>query len=56
MVRGILTDEMWNKIKDLLPPETGYWCRPSKPHRELIEGILWILRTGAPWRDLPLEY
>lgn len=56
MSRKLLTDEMWNKIKPLLPSETGYWGRPSKPHREVIEGILWILRTGSPWRDLPVEY
>jgi transposase len=40
----------------LLPaqkPETG---RPSNDHRTMINGILWILRTGAPWRDLPSRY
>lgn len=56
MPRTVLTDEMWNKIYPLLPSETGHWGRPYKPHRDIIEGILWILRTGAPWRDLPLEY
>jgi putative transposase len=56
MVRKILTDIMWDKIKNLLPQENGYWGRPSRPHREIIEGILWIFRTGAPWRDLPVEY
>lgn len=56
MARKLLTEEMWNKIKPLLPPESGYWGRPSKPHREVIEGILWVLRTGSPWRDLPVEY
>lgn len=56
MVRMVLTDEKWDKIKPLLPQERGYWGRPSRSHREIIEGILWILRTGAPWRDLPSEY
>jgi transposase len=56
MSRSLLTDEMWEKIKPLLPLESGYWGRPSRPHRKIIEGILWIFRTGAPWRDLPSEY
>ena len=56
MARTTLTDDMWKKIEPLLPPQTGYWKRPYKPHREVVEGILWILRTGAPWRDLPPEY
>ena len=56
MTRNMITDEIWNKISPLLPPENGYWGRPSRPHREILEGILWILRTGAPWRDLPPQY
>lgn len=56
MARSLLSDEMWEKIKPLLPPESGYWGRPSRSHRKIIEGILWIFRTGAPWRDLPEEY
>lgn len=52
----MITDDIWDKIQPLLPPETGYWGRPYKPHRAIIEGILWIMRTGAPWRDLPPEY
>jgi transposase len=56
MARSMLKEEMWMKIKPLLPPQSGYWGRPSRSHRNIIEGILWILRTGAPWRDLPEEY
>lgn len=56
MARSLMTEEMWEKIKPLLPLESGYWGRPSRPHRTIIEGILWIFRTGAPWRDLPPEY
>jgi transposase len=54
--RHELTDEQWEKLEPLLPaqkPETG---RPRKDHRQIINGILWILRTGAPWRDLPERY
>jgi transposase len=56
MVRDYITDTMWEKLKPHLPPERGYWGRPSKPHREVLGGIVWIMRTGAPWRDLPKEF
>ena len=56
MPRTLLSEEMWRKIEPLLPRESGYWGRPAAPHRRIIEGILWIFRTGAPWRDLPSEY
>lgn len=55
MVRHRLTDEQWNLIKDVFPPpaNTG---RPPRCRRVILDGILWILRTGAPWRDLPKEF
>jgi len=56
MTRTILTDKLWKKLQPTLPPERGYWGRPSRSHREIIEGILWVLRTGAPWRDLPPKF
>ena len=49
MNRVLLTNQRWEKIKPLLPSERGYWGRPSRPHRRILEGILWILRTGAPY-------
>ena len=51
-----LTDEQWSMIKDLLPAETGRRGRPAKDNRSMVNAILWILRTGAPWRDLPNCY
>ena len=51
-----ITDKQWNRIKDLLPSETGRVGRPTKSNRLMVNGILWILRTGAPWRDLPKCY
>lgn len=54
--RGELTDRQWNRFKPLLPPQKPHTGCPSKDHRTVINGILWILRTGAPWRDLPGRY
>ena len=52
-----LTDYEWEQIKDLLPPEnTGKRGRPSKNNRIMLNGIIWIARSGAPWRDLPERY
>src|SRR3712207_9023815 len=56
MDRGELTDEQWARLEPLLParkPRTG---RPNEDHRRILNGILWIDRTGAPWRDLPQRY
>jgi len=56
MNRMVLTNQRWKKIQLLLPSERGHWGRPRRAHRRMLEGILWILRTGAPWRDLPIRY
>jgi transposase len=47
-----LTDEQWELIADLFPPAatTG---RPPTDRRQVMDAILWILRSGAPWRYLP---
>jgi transposase len=55
----MLTDEQWEKIKDLLPkpkPRPDRKGRPWAPNRACFEGILWVLRTGARWRDMPKQY
>ena len=52
-----ISDEGWGRIKDMLPPErTGKPGRPSGDNRTAVNGILWIVRSGAPWRDLPERY
>jgi transposase len=52
-----LKDEEYALIEPLLPPErTGKPGCPPKPHRQMLNGILWVLRTGAPWRDVPERY
>jgi transposase len=55
MIRHRLTDDQWDCIADIFPPpaRTG---RPPSDRRKIIDGILWILRTGSPWRDLPEEF
>ena len=53
--RGELTDKAWAQLAPLLPGNQrrgGRW----RDHRTVINGILWKLRTGAPWRDLPERY
>lgn len=53
-----VTDEQWAKLKPLLPQlkpgRSG--GRPWADNRAVFEGILWMLRSGARWKDLPLEY
>lgn len=57
MSRHDLTDDEWNAIRKFLPPErTGNAGRPWNCHRNVINGILWILKTGSAWRDLPEEF
>jgi transposase len=55
MRRGELTDEQWERLAPLLPPQKPRVGRPAQDHRLIVNGILWIARTGAPWRDLPEE-
>jgi transposase len=54
--RHELTDEQWERIKPLLPPQKPSTGRPAIDHRRILNGILWILKTGAPWRDMPERY
>ena len=55
MLRHRLTDEQWNLIADLFPKPKHTGRPPSDP-RLMVDGTLWILNTGAPWRDVPGEF
>jgi Transposase and inactivated derivatives len=49
----MLTDAMWRRLLRLLPPQKPKTGRPSLDPRRFLEAVLWLARTGAPWRDLP---
>lgn len=51
-----LSDETWARIAPQLPAERGRKARPSRDNRSMVNAMLWVLRTGAPWRDLPEHY
>ena len=53
--RGELTEAAWLVIEPLLPKTDGRG-RPWRDHRQVVNGILWRLRTGSPWRDVPERY
>lgn len=52
-----ISDDDWKRVKELLPseelPRQG---RRPKPNRQMLNGILWIAKSGAAWRDLPERY
>ena len=51
-----LSEDEWESVKDMLPAENSGRGRPSKPNREMLNGIIWIARSGAAWRDLPERF
>ncbi len=51
-----LTDAQWAKLQPLLPSQKPHTGRPAKDHRAVLDAILWVLRTGSPWRSLPERY
>ena len=53
---AVLNDEMWARIEPLLPPVKGPMGPPFRPHRPVVEGVLYRLRTGVAWRDLPAQF
>ncbi len=54
--RHDISDRAWGQIEPHLPGRKGIWGGVAKDNRRFINAVLWILRTGAPWRDLPPGY
>jgi putative transposase len=56
LIRRELTDRQWQRIEKLVPGKKGDKGRAGEDNRLFVDGVLWILRTGSPWRDLPDEF
>ena len=54
--RHDITDELWCKIAPFFPNGTGKRGRPAGDNRRFFNAVAWIMRSGAPWRDLPPDY
>ena len=54
--RHDLSDRVWKRLKPHLPGGKGKVGRPAQDNRRFLNAVFWILRTGAPWRDLPPDY
>lgn len=54
--RHDISDRVWETLEPHLPGRKGSWGGKAKDNRLFINAIFWILRTGAPWRDLPPYY
>ena len=57
MAKSLVSDELWELVEPLLPPEPPKpkGGRPRIPDRQVLTGILFVLKTGIPWEDLPKE-
>jgi transposase len=56
MVRKRLSDKQWKRIEQMLPGKRGDPGRTAADNRRFVEAVLWIARTGSPWRDLPAQF
>lgn len=56
MIRGRLVDAEWTFFEPFVIETGPKRGRPPGDHRRVLDGIFWIARTGAPWRDLPDEF
>ena len=54
--RHDISDHAWSLLEPHLPGRKGSWGGIARDNRQFINAVLWIFRTGAPWRDLPSEY
>ena len=56
MPRELLTESQWKRIEEMVPGKATDSGVTAANNRRFVEAVLWIARTGAPWRDLPREY
>ena len=56
MKRHELTDEQWELVEPMIPKKAAKTGRPPMDRRVMLNGVMWILATGAPWRDLPERF
>ena len=56
MRRYELSDAQWDQISDLFPVKESGRGRPARPHRDMLNAMLWVLFSGAAWRDLPERF
>jgi transposase len=56
LIRRELTDAQWRRIEGLVPGKRGDKGRSGEDNRLFVDAVLWVLRTGAPWRDLHPEF
>ncbi len=56
MVRLVLSDEQWCKIAGLVAGKPDDPGQTGRDNRLFVEAVLWVVRTGSPWRDLPEEF
>lgn len=54
--RHDISDKTWERLEPHLPGRAGAWGGNARDNRQFINAVFWILRTGAPWRDLPPDY
>jgi transposase len=54
--RHDISDPAWKILEPLLPGRPGSWGGIAQDNRRFVNAVFWILRTGAPWRDLPPDY
>ena len=56
MIRMVLDDAQWERIAALVSGKEGYPGRSAADNRLFLEAVLWVVFTGAPWRDLPADF
>src|SRR5450631_3182304 len=54
--RHDINERTWKLLEPHLPGREGVWGGRAQDNRRFINAVFWILRTGAPWRDLPPDY